>query len=155
FYSGLDPKYPNFNPQIVIDFFKEMNVIFHWRDDPNPAIWEKYVLVASFSLVTAHTGLTMGGVINDENSLDMLKKVMEEIVLIAKKKNINLPENIIKNTIEFCKDYPDVKPSYQRDVEKGGENEGDLFGGAVIRMGNKYNIPTPMTASIYKENRFK
>jgi len=155
FYCGFDPIYPNFNPQIVIDFFKDMEIILNWRDNPYPAIWEKYVLVASFSLVTARTSLTMGGVINDENALDMLKKVMKEIVLIAEKKGIYLPENVIENTIEFCKNYPDVKPSYQRDVEKGRKNEGDLFGGAVIRMGNKHNVPTPMTASIYKETRFE
>jgi 2-dehydropantoate 2-reductase len=96
----------------------------------------------------------MGGVINDENTLEILKKVMKEIVLIAEKRNIELPKNIIEDTIEFCKDYPDVKPSYQRDVEKGGENEGDLFGGYIIRMGNKYGVPTPITASIYKETPF-
>lgn len=155
FYSGFDPNYPNFNPQILIDFFKEMKIIFYWRDDPYPAIWEKYVLVASFSLVASHTGLTMGGVINDKNALEMLKNVMKEIVLIAKKRDIMLPENIIEDIIEFCKDYPDVKPSYQRDVEKGGKNEGDLFGGAIIRMGNKYSIPTPITASIYKQTHSK
>ena len=155
FYSGFDPKFPNFNPQVVIDFFNEMNIRFHWHDDPNPQIWEKYLLVASFALVTAHTGLTMGGVIYDEKAPDMLKKVMNEIALIAKKMNIDLPENIIENTIEFCKDYSDVKPSYQRDVEKGRKNEGDLFGGAIIRMGSKYGVQTPMTASIYKKTRSK
>jgi len=37
-----------------------------------------------------------------------------------------------------------------RDVEKGGKNEGDLFGGAIIRMGKDHGIPTPVTSSIYK-----
>ncbi len=151
FYCGYDPKYPNFNSQIVIDFYKDMEIKLNWRDDPFPAIWEKYVLVASFSLVTAHTGQTMGGVINDENSLGMLKKIMKEIVLIAERKGIKLADNIIEETIEFCKDYPDVKPSYQRDVEKGRKNEGDLFGGALIRMGKDLGVPTPMTASIFKD----
>lgn len=155
FYCGFDPKSPSFNPQTVIDFFREMQIILNWRDDPYPAIWEKYVLVASFSLVTAHTGLTMGGVINDDNTLNMLKKVMREIVLIAENKGIKLADNIIEDTIEFCKDYPDVRPSYQRDIEKGRRNEGDLFGGAIIRMGKELGIPTPMTASIYKETHFK
>ncbi len=154
FYCGFDPKYPNFNPQIVIDFFKEMEILLNWRDDPYPAIWEKYVLVASFALVTAHTGQTMGGVINDKNSLDMLKEIMNEIVMIAERKSIKLNDNIIENIIEFCKDYPDVKPSYQRDIEKGKKNEGDLFGGAVIRLGKDLDVPTPITVSIYKERAF-
>ncbi len=152
FNCGFDPKYLNFNPQILIDFFKEMEIIFNWRDDPYPAIWEKYILVASFALVTAHTGQTMGGVIYDNNSLDMLKKIMQEIVLIAERKGIKLADNIIETIIEFCKDYPEVKPSYARDVEKGKINEGDLFGGTIIRMGKTLGVSTPITNSIYKEN---
>jgi len=149
FYSGLDPKYPNFNPKIIINFFKKMEIIFNWKDDPVPALWEKFVLVAAFALVTAHTGKTMGGVIHDKVSSITLKKVMGEIILIAERKGIKLSDNLIEEIIELLKDF-DAKTSYQRDVEKGKINEGDLFGGIIIRMGKELGIPTPTTASIYK-----
>ena len=152
FYCGLDPKYPNFNPQSILDFFKEMEIIAYWKENSYPAIWEKYLLVASFALVSAYTGQTMGEIIYDDNSRNILKKIMEEIIIIASRKGIKLPDNIMEHTIEFCKDYPDVKTSYQRDVEKGKKNEGDLFGGAIIRMGKEFGVPTPTTASIYIEN---
>jgi len=151
FNCGFDPMFPNFKPQMVLDFFKEMNIVLNWRDDPYPAIWEKYILVASFALVSAHTGQTMGGIIYDKNSLDMLRKIMKEIVSIAEKKGIKFADNIIENIIEFCKDYPDVKPSYARDVEKRRNNEGDLFGGTIIRVGRELGTPTPMTSSLYKD----
>ena len=149
FNCGYDPNYPNFKPQIVLDFFKEFNIVANWRDDPYPAIWEKYILVASFALVSAHTGQTMGEIIYDNNSLEMLRKIMKEIILIAEKKSIKFADNIIDNIIEFCKDYPDVKPSYARDVEKKRNNEGDLFGGTIIRLGKELGIPTPMTNLLY------
>ena len=41
--------------------------------------------------------------------------------------------------------------SYARDIEKGKKNEGDLFGGAVIRMGKDLGVPTPTTFTIYKK----
>jgi 2-dehydropantoate 2-reductase len=149
FYSGLDPKYPNFNPKIIINFFKKMEIIFNWRDDPYPALWEKFVLVAAFALVTAHTGKTIGGVIHDKVSSITLKQVMSEIILIAERKGIKLSDNLIEDIIELMKDV-DAKTSYQRDVEKGKINEGDLFGGTIIRMGKELGVPTPITASIYK-----
>jgi 2-dehydropantoate 2-reductase len=152
FYCGPDPKYPNFNPHTIIDFFKKMKVLAYWKENPYPAIWEKYLLVASFALISAYTGQTMGEIIYDYKSRTILEKIMEEIIMIAKRKEIKLPDNIIENTIEFCKDYPDVRPSYQRDVEKGGKTEGDLFGGAIIRMGKELGIPTPITNSIYRED---
>jgi len=152
FNCGYDPNYPSVKPQIVLDFFNEFNIIMNWREDPYPAIWEKYILVASFALVAAHTGQTMGGIIyDDNNSLDMLRKIMKEIILIAEKKDIKFADNIIDNIIEFCKDYPNVKPSYARDVEKNRNNEGDLFGGTIIRLGKELGIPTPMTTSLYKD----
>lgn len=123
-----------------------------WQDNPYPAIWEKYLLTASFGLVSANTGQTLGGIIEDKDSQELLKKIMQEIIMIANKKGITLADNIIENTIEFCKDYPEVKPSYARDVEKGKINEGDLFGGTIIRMSKSLGIPTPVTNSIYKEN---
>ncbi len=151
FNCGFDPKYSSFKPQMVLDFFKEMDIMMNWRDDPYPAIWEKYILVASFALVSASTGQTMGGIIYDETSLDKLRKLMKEIISIAEKKGIKFIDNIIENIIEFCKDYPDVKPSYARDVEKGKATEGDLFGGTIIRLGRELGIPTPMTSSLYKD----
>ncbi len=150
FYSGLDPKHLNFNPKIIINFFKKMELIINWRDDPYLALWEKYVLVAAFALVTAYTGKTIGGVIHDKVSSGILKKIMVEIILIAEKKGIILSDNLIEHIIELLKDYLDAKTSYQRDVEKGKINEGDLFGGTIIRMGKELGVPTPTTASIYK-----
>ncbi|MFX1274605.1 MAG: ketopantoate reductase family protein [Promethearchaeota archaeon] len=150
FCSGPDPKYPIYNPQSIIKFFNNMEIELKWKENPHPAIWEKYLLVASFALVCTYTGQTLGGVINDNISNKMLRDVMSEIISISKKIGISLPENIIDNIIEFCSDYPDIKPSYMRDVEKGGKNEGDLFGGAIIRMGKEHNIPTPVTSSVYK-----
>ena len=68
-------------------------------------------------------------------------------------KGIKFIDNIIENIIEFCKDYPDVKPSYARDVEKGRATEDDLFGGTIIRLGRELGIPTPMTSSLYKDKK--
>ncbi len=165
FYCGKDPKFPDFNPQPVFDFFKDLGFgqynipnapdptlsMFNWRDNPYQIIWEKYLLVASFALVTAFTGKTLGGVIFNNESLELLTKVMQEIVEIAEKKKIKLSDNIISKTIEFCKAYPDIKTSYQRDIEKGKKNEGDLFGGTIIRLGQELNVPTPVTKSLYTQ----
>ncbi len=122
-----------------------------WEENPYSAIWQKYILVASFGMVCAHTGQNMGGVIYNDEHLTMLKELMREIILIAEKKGIDLSPDIIEETIEFCKDYPDVKPSYQRDVEKGGNFEGDIFGGTIIKLGKSLGVPTPITDSIYKK----
>lgn len=152
FRLGYDPKYPHFKPNKILELFKELKIKAIWEDNPNPAIWEKFLLVASFALVSAHYSQTLGQIIEDKQSRHLLEKIMEEIVMIANKKGISLKKNIIQDTIDFCRYYPKVIPSYSRDVQKGGKNEGDLYGGAIIRMGKKYEVPTPTTASVYNQD---
>jgi len=78
---------------------------------------------------------------------------MQEIFNIAKEKGIELPPDIIEESINKANNFPyDTKTSYQRDVEsKGKTNEGDLYGGTIVNEGKALGIPTPVTSSIYAE----
>jgi 2-dehydropantoate 2-reductase len=52
----------------------------------------------------------------------------------------------------------ETKTSFQRDIEsKGKVNEGDLFGGTIIRYGDALGVQTPTTKMIYRRllNRFQ
>ena len=73
----------------------------------------------------------------DEESKKLIKEIMTEILSIAEKKGIKLPENIIETSITKATNFPyETKTSYERDVEnKGNLHEGDLYGGTIIRMG--------------------
>ena len=82
-----------------------------------------------------------------------MKDKTQEIFNIAYAKGIELPSDIIEKSIYKARDFPyDTKTSYQRDVEwKGKINEGDLYGGTIIKEGRSLGIPTPVTSSIYSE----
>ena len=78
---------------------------------------------------------------------------MVEIAALAQAKGISLPTSIIEESLDKANKVPrETKSSYQRDVESGRRsNEGDLYGGTIIRMGKAMGIPTPVTKSIYSE----
>ena len=50
-------------------------------------------------------------------------------------KTIKLPEDIVEKSMQKASNFPDdARTSYQRDIESGRRsNEGDLFGGTIIR----------------------
>ncbi len=77
---------------------------------------------------------------------------MTEIKNIARKKGIKLQDDIIEKTIEKARTFPkSTKTSYQRDVEiTGKKNEGDLFGGTIIRLGKQLSVQTSITEKLYK-----
>jgi 2-dehydropantoate 2-reductase len=150
---GNDPAFKNFSYEPLITLFNDGNIKFNWVDDPFPAIWEKFIFISAFGLVTAYSEKTLGEVTADNRLQGLVEKIMDEIVAIAEKKGISLPAGIVETSIGKAKNFPfETKTSYQRDVEtKGKRNEGDLFGGTIIRMGKKLGVPTPITESIYRE----
>jgi 2-dehydropantoate 2-reductase len=148
---GRDPKHPDFTAQNVMDFFSRMGINYKWNDDPFPAIWEKYIFIAAFGLVTVHTGKTLGEIMEDSVARETVRAIMAEVCALAKAKGIILPSNVIDESLEKANKVPrETKSSYQRDVESGRRsNEGDLYGGTIIRMGEAMGIPTLVTKSIY------
>lgn len=152
-WCGSDPGITDCNPEAVIRFFSQVQVKFRWNDDPYPEIWKKYIFIASFGLVSAYSGKTLGEIVSDNRSKDTIREIMREIVAIAGERGIELPEDVVNLSIEKARDFPfETKTSYQTDVEKKGRrNEGDLFGGTIIRLGHRLGVPTPVTEGIYSQ----
>lgn len=62
---------------------------------------------------------------------------MGEIVDIARKKGINLPENIIETSLKKAEGFPYVtKTSFQRDFEQMDKtDERSIYGDTIISLG--------------------
>jgi 2-dehydropantoate 2-reductase len=80
------------------------------------------------------------------------RKIMTEIKAIAEKQNISLPADIVEVSIAKADNFRfETKTSFQRDVEqKYKRDEGGLFGGAVLRLGEEHHVPTPETRAVYE-----
>lgn len=150
---GNEPGRDNFSPNEVTDFFETVGIDFKWADNPFPAIWEKYMFIAAFGLVSANSSKTLGQIMKDAQLKSQTESIMTEIYMISKKMGIGLPEDIIEKSMAKADNFPfDTKTSYQRDIEqKGLLNEGDLYGGFITRQGQALEIATPMTESIYRD----
>ena len=150
---GKDPRVPDVNPQEITDFFTRLHINFQWKDDPYPDIWGKYLFISAFGLVTAYSGETLGEVMADPETKGLVRQIMAEVVAIAAKKGVQLPENSLEVALNKANNFPyDTKTSYQRDVAtRGKKNEGDLFGGTIVRMGRELGVQTPVTQRIFTE----
>ena len=150
---GKDPLHPAYHPDNVFNAFNDLGINYQWNENPFPDIWSKYIFIASFGLVTVHSGKCLGEIMEDSAAKRRVSEIMQEIYCIAKGKGIDLPPGIIEESINKANNFPyDTKTSYQRDVEtKVNINEGDLYGGTIIKEGKALGIPTPVTTSIYTE----
>jgi len=149
---GKDPLHPELIPHDLFAFFDEMGFAYQWHEECAPAIWEKYLFVAAFALVSARYQKNFGEILCDETARQTVRHIMHEVLALSVAAGVTLRESIIEDLFDRAYSFPpDTKTSYQRDLERGAPgNEGELLGGTIIRMGKQYGVPTPVTEQLYQ-----
>ncbi len=151
---GPDPSVPSFDPGPLRALFEQSAIKYQWRENPDVDIWTKYIFIAAYGLVTASARVTLGQVVASTEFSESARRVMEEIAAIAVGKGVPLAEGIVEQSLKKAAGFPpETKTSYQRDVERGGKDEGDLFGETILRLGARYNVQTPATEQLYHQIR--
>jgi len=150
---GRDQDHPDTIPNEIFKVFEKSSIDYEWKDDANPAIWEKYIFIASLGLISACYNRTLGEILEEPSLKEEVIGIMNEIYSIVLKKNIRLPDEIVDLSLKKAAMFPrDTQTSLQRDIhQKKGKNELELFGGTIIDLGKKLGIPTPTTKKIYRE----
>jgi len=144
---GRDPGHPEYTPHELFRLFEKSSIAYEWKEDANPSIWEKYVFIASFSLISAYYHRTLGEILEESSLRKEVIGIMNEIHSIASKRKIQLPDGIVDLSLKKATMFPpDTQTSLQRDIhQKKGASELELFGGTIIDLGKKLGIPTPTT----------
>ena len=150
---GRDPDHPDHIPHEIFGLFEKSSIPYEWKEDANPAIWEKYLFIASFGLISARYNRTLGEILEEPPLKKEVIGIMNEIYSISLKKNIGLAEGIVDLSLKKATMFPrDTQTSLQRDIrQKRGKSELELFGGTIIDLGKKLGLPTPTTNKIYRE----
>ncbi|MBI9104115.1 MAG: 2-dehydropantoate 2-reductase [Spirochaetales bacterium] len=124
-------------PESILKLALACGLNLRWSDDPEFDIWNKYLFIASFALVTAAYKLSIGEVLVDSEARSDVEGLMGEIVALGKLRDIEFPEDVIPATLEKAATFPaETRTSFQQDVEAGkAHTEIDIFGGTLIKMG--------------------
>ena len=149
---GPDPD-ADYEPSQLLGILREASILHEWREDVPSAIWEKYIFIASYGLVSARFNKALGEIYEDRSLRDLVRKIMEEIEQLAKAQKISLPNDVVDVSLDKAQLFTrDTQTSLQRDIYQGkGKSELDLFGGTTVRQGVRFNVPTPVTAQVYRE----
>jgi len=131
----------------ISNLFEKAGVKSKFHKNPYIPIWEKFIFIAAYGMVTAVNNKVMGAVIEDELLSQDVKGIMQEIYHIAKAMNVILNEDIVSKSFEKGSNFPyDVKTSFQRDYENPSKkDERELFGNTIVRLGEENSINTPVS----------
>lgn len=150
---GKDPNNLTEDLDWIVDLLKNSKINVEFKENSLIEIWVKFMFIASFGLVTSKYNSSIGAVCSIELQRGEATRIMAEIMEIAKRKGIDLPNHIIERTFEKAATFPPLTPtSLQLDIQSGKKgNELELFAGAILRYGKETGIDTSFTKSTYLE----
>ena len=113
-------------------------------------LWQKFIILAPIAGVCCLTRSLKGPVMDDPDTLALLKEALGEVEAVGRARGIPYPADIAAITLGILQGMPyEMKPSMLLDLERRKAMELEALNGAVVRMGKEAGVPTPVNAMIY------
>jgi 2-dehydropantoate 2-reductase len=130
--------------------FERAGVNVEVPSDMRQALWGKFLFVVSLGGVGAVARAPVGVIRTVPESRQMLTQCMQEILAVARARQVPLADAIVADTLAFVDSLaPDGTTSLQRDIVEGKPSELEAWNGAVVRLGREADVPTPLHEFIY------
>ncbi|MCG9793636.1 ketopantoate reductase family protein [Flavobacterium algicola] len=130
--------------------FLKANIQSSLVDTIEDAVWEKYVFISALAAVTTYLNQNVGEVMDNIESRELYVALLHEITLLAAVKGINLPDDIIMQTILKLEKCPkETTSSMHRDALAGNNFELDSLVSYVVNEGVKYEVETPSFQKVF------
>ena len=148
---GITKEQENNKLKRLIDFFERTKINYEVSKQIENEYWKKFIINVGINQLSAVTELTLKEIKKDKKLTFLLKGIMKEAENIAAVCNIKEHAKIYKEAEKFLlEEIDDAFPSMLQDIIAKRETEVDIFAGTIIKLGEKYNIETPLNKDIYK-----
>ncbi len=113
------------------------------------AVWSKFLRLASLGLCTLARTAPYD-LFQSEEARQVLQGAMREILAVGRAEGVDVGDDEVKRAVDWVLALkPGQKPSMLTDLERGNRLEIDALSGAVVRLGKKHGISTPIHQTIY------
>jgi 2-dehydropantoate 2-reductase len=130
--------------------FEESKINSSYTDNPEGALWSKFIFICAFAGITAITRSTIGKVRDYKPTYELTINLINEGITVAKKVCIQLPKSYFNEAVDKIKTFsPDSKSSLLIDLENNRRTEIDFLNGAMARLAKEYQVNASMNKIIY------
>jgi 2-dehydropantoate 2-reductase len=134
----------------IADVFERAGILGEVSTDIMSARWDKLVWNGAFNTVTTLTQRRVGELLDDPESMKLLRALMREIVTVARAEGAKIADDRIDAYIAHSqKNLRALKTSTQQDLEHGKPLEYEALSGAVVRAARRHGISVPSVETIY------
>lgn len=118
--------------------------------DVRRALWEKFMLIASFGGMGAVTRAPIGIIRALPETRQLLEQCMREVGAVARAHQVALSDSAVEDTMSFLDTVAESgTTSLQRDIAEGRPSELEAWNGAVVRLAKERSVDTPAHELIY------
>ncbi len=111
-------------------------------------LWVKLLGNASFNPVSALTGATLAQMARDPGTAGVIRDIMSEVEAVARKLGVELLVSIDQR-MAGAEKVGEHKTSMLQDLESKRPLELDEVVGAIVELGERIGIGTPVTRAVY------
>ncbi len=129
--------------------FDQAEVNCKLSEDISADIWKKFGFICTGGIM-AITRCDLGVIRELAETRTLLRDLIAEICLLAAKEQVQMGEVFVENTLNFIDTLPpETTYSMARDIWEGRPSELDYLNGAVVRLGQTHEVPTPLNNFVY------
>lgn len=134
----------------VADLLSAAGLATTVSDDMVATRWDKLLVNVATGAIAAITGLTYGQLAEQPLLLDTSAAAVSEAMAVAAAGGVRLstddPRDVWRQATEGLSG--DFKTSMLQSLERGRPTEIDVINGAVVRVGARHGVPTPVNATL-------
>lgn len=110
--------------------------------------WWKFMLNVGVNQVSAVLGAPYGAFALPEVGA-LAREAMREVVALSAREGVPLSESDVERCFPILASLaPEGKTSMLQDVDAGRKTEVEIFAGAVVALGRKHGVPTPLNEAL-------
>lgn len=116
--------------------------------------WTKLLWNASFCAISCLTRAHTQEIVESAELTKLALECMNEVRAAAASVNIDLPEKLCADAIEFSKTLGDFKPSMLQDLEAHKPLEYEAFNGHIVKLLNARGTGAPLNRTFHSALKF-
>jgi 2-dehydropantoate 2-reductase len=136
--------------------FRNAKIESYLAENIEETVWEKFIFISALASATSYLNQNIGTILKDKDSKAIFVELLHEIELVAKAKGLQLPDDIVNQSILKLEKSPkEATSSMHRDYLAGNKIEAAsltkfvvneaLF---VVNEALKYGVKTPLYEKI-------
>ena len=135
--------------QELNSIFQKAKIESHLVENIEETVWEKFIFISALASATSYLNQNIGEILNNPKSKQIYIELLKEIEAVAKAKGLQLPEDIVNQTILKLEKSPkEATSSMHRDLLAGKNIEAISLTQFVVNEGIKHNVKTPLYEKI-------